>query len=45
LIAFHPKKDLRAIVESLAISGGMVFLFYMLFEKLLNVMLPAGILI
>jgi putative tricarboxylic transport membrane protein len=45
LIAFHPKKDVRAIVESLAISGGMVFLFYMLFDKLLNVRLPAGILI
>jgi len=45
LVAYHPKKGVRGIVESLLISGAVVIGMYLLFAKMLNVTLPQGFLI
>jgi putative tricarboxylic transport membrane protein len=45
LIAYYPGKGARRVIESLLIAGVIVFGMYLLFEKLLNVTLPLGILI
>lgn len=45
LIAYHPGKGVRKVLESLLISGIMIFIMYMIFDRLLNVTLPTGILI
>jgi hypothetical protein len=43
LIAFHPTKDVRAIVESLAISGGHVFSLLHAVRKIAQCDAAAGI--
>ena len=45
LIAYHPKKGIRGVIESLLISGIVVIAMYLLFAKMLNVTLPQGFLI
>ena len=45
LIAYHPKKGIRGVIESLLISGIVVIGMYLLFAKMLNVTLPQGFLI
>lgn len=45
LIAYHPGKGVRKVVESILIAGVMIFVMYMTFDKMLSVTLPTGILI
>ena len=45
LIAYHPAKGFRKIAGSILLAGVVIFVMYMIFSRLLNVMLPTGILI